>query len=70
MRHVTCHPSDRRGQLSTATENEAAGIGTTVRIWYHDIVPGNVQGNDVRFTFRWQDTDQWDTTDYRVTVQR
>ncbi|MGI9611039.1 MAG: glycoside hydrolase family 15 protein, partial [Acidimicrobiia bacterium] len=53
-----------------ATENEAAGIGTAVNIWFHDIAPGNVPGNDVRFTFRWQDTDEWDTTDYVVAVQQ
>ena len=37
---------------------------------HHDIVPGNAPGNDVRFTFRWEDTGEWNTTDYRVTVQQ
>jgi glucoamylase len=52
-----------------ATVHEAGGIGTAVQIWYHDIAPGNVPGNDVRFTFRWEDTDEWDTTDYRVDIR-
>jgi hypothetical protein len=53
-----------------ATENNAGGIETAVDIWYHDIAPGNALGNDVRFTFRWEDTGEWDATDYRVTVQQ
>ncbi|MBT8193975.1 MAG: glucan 1,4-alpha-glucosidase [Acidimicrobiia bacterium] len=53
-----------------ATVHEAGGIGTAVQIWYHDIAPGNVPGNDVRFTFRWEDTDEWDTTDYRVDIRQ
>lgn len=53
-----------------ATDHEAGGTETAVGIWYHDIKPGNARGNDVRFTFRWQDTDQWDATDYRVDVRR
>ena len=34
------------------------------------ITPGDYTGNDVRFTFRWEDTGEWDTADYVVGVQR
>lgn len=52
------------------TRHDATGFGTAVGIWYYDIDPGNAGGGDVRFTFRWEDTDQWDDTDYRVAIQR
>ena len=61
-------PALDRPRLATA--HEAGGMGTAVKIWYHDIAPGNVPGNDVRFTFRWEDTDEWDTTDYRVEIHQ
>lgn len=51
------------------TRHEQLGTPTAVDIWYTDLGPGNVPGSDVRFTFRWQDTDEWDATDYRVAVQ-
>ena len=51
-----------------ANSTEAAGAGTSIGMWFHDLDPGNAKGNDVRFVFRWEDTDQWDTTDYRVAI--
>ena len=44
--------------------------GTSVGIWYHDISPRDYTGNDIRFTFRWEDTGEWDTADYVVAVLR
>ncbi len=52
------------------TRHEMTGTATAIGIWYADLAPGNVPGHDVRFTFRWQDTQEWDATDYRVTIQR
>jgi len=52
------------------TSREDPGVETAVGIWYHDIDSGNADGNDVRFTFHWEDTDQWEPADYRVAIQR
>jgi glucoamylase len=53
-----------------STHRDDRGIGTAVGIWYYDITPGDYTGNDVRFTFRWEDSGEWDTADYVVGVRR
>ncbi len=53
-----------------ATTRQESAVETAVGIWYFDINPGNATDHDVRFTFRWEDTHQWDGNDYRVTIQR
>ncbi len=53
-----------------STHRDSRGTGTAIEIWHHDLTPGDYTGNDVGFTFRWEDTDEWDTTDYRVAIQQ
>lgn len=53
-----------------STHRDDVADGTAVGVWYHDIPPRDYSGNDVRFTFRWEDSGEWDTADYVVGVQR
>ncbi len=50
------------------SETTSPALSTAVNIWYVDLPTGNVRGDDVRFTFRWEDTNQWDGADHRVAV--
>ena len=52
------------------TDNTASARGTGVGIWYVDLAPGNESGDHIRFTFRWEDTNQWDGAEYQVAVVR
>jgi glucoamylase len=52
------------------TDSTASARGTGVGIWYVDLAPGNERGDHIRFTFRWEDTNQWDGSEYRVAVVR
>ena len=52
------------------TETIADARGTGVGIWYVDLPPGNERGDNVRFTFRWEDTSQEDGSEYLVAVVR
>ncbi len=52
------------------TDNTASASGTGVGIWYVDLAPGNERGDHVRFTFRWEETNQWDGSEYQVAVVR
>ncbi|MBT8203481.1 MAG: glucan 1,4-alpha-glucosidase [Acidimicrobiia bacterium] len=49
-----------------ATTHDEPATPTAVDIWYHDI--RNATGNDVRFTFRWEDTGEWHDDDYAVAI--